>query len=200
MKTCTTLAAILALAGSAHATVFFFDLEGRGGSGLLPGNENHTVVGLDGGPGTGGEVGAGISYNDVSNVLTVNIGWGILNGFTSLTGAATAGHIHGPTTSGGAASFTQNAGVRYGLDSLVGWTANGAGGGFTGTVAINETDEAALYAGRFYINVHTSANGPGEIRGNLVLVPVPEPWETGAMMAGAVGVFALVRRLRATKA
>lgn len=64
-----------------------------------------------------------------------------------------------------------------------------------GTVA---SAEAALLgylqSGRAYFNIHSSTFGGGEIRG--FLTPVPEP-ETMAMIAGgALGAFAIVRRVR----
>jgi D-alanine-D-alanine ligase-like ATP-grasp enzyme len=46
-------------------------------------------------------------------------------------------------------------------------------GGFSGTTTLTATNEARLLAGTLYINVHTSTNGGGEIRGNLVAVPEP---------------------------
>jgi hypothetical protein len=179
--------ALVSTAGIAQATIFQFDLLGKGGAGLLSTNENGVI---NGAPGSGGEIGAGIFFDDSTNVLTVNVGWGSANGFTNLSGNATVGHIHGPTASGGVASFTQNAGVRYGLDNAPGWNNSASAGGFIGTRTILAGDVAALFAGRFYINVHTSANTPGEIRGNLVLVPTP----SAAAVLGLVGLAGLRRR------
>jgi hypothetical protein len=181
----------LGLSAAAPAATIPFDLQGQAGFGLLPGNETSPVAGT---PGTGGETGAGISYDDVSNVLTINIGWGVLNGFTDLTGNATMGHIHGPTASGGTASFTQSAGIRYVLDSQPGWTASATSGGFLGTVTIAEADEPALLNGQMYINIHTFTNPGGEIRGNLVVVPEPSPVGLGLLAAGTL--LLLRRRLR----
>lgn len=191
MKTTLAAATFLLFAGAAQASLFSFDLQGNAGAGLLSGNENFSINGT---PGSGGEIGAGISYDDVSNLLTINVGWGSGNGFSDLTGNAFAGHIHGPTTSGGAGSFTQSASVKYPLDSLSGWSGSAATGGFAGTVTILEADEVGLLAGKFYINVHTTANGGGEIRGNLVAVP--EPAATCAIGGGLLGAFALMRRFR----
>jgi hypothetical protein len=192
MKTSAILTSILT-AFATQAGVFDFDLQGRAGFGLLSGNELHNINGT---PGSGGETGLGISYDDASNILTINIGWGSGNGFTDLTGNATAGHIHGLTAGSAPTSFTQTASVRYGLDSLAGWNNSAANGGFVGTVAISESDEAALLAGQMYINVHTSSNGPGEIRGQLT--PVPEPGETVAAVSVALGLFAVARRFRSS--
>ena len=196
MKTGLFLSSLLLAGGIAQAGVFQFDLQGTAGAGLLGGNENPAVSGT---PGIGGEIGAGISYDDVSNILTLNIGWGTGNGFASdLTGVATAAHIHGPTTAGGTGSFTQNAGVKYGISGLGGFSNSASSGGFSGTVTILEGDEAGLLAGKFYVNVHTAANGGGEIRGNLVAVP--EPAETVALTGGLIGAFALLRRYRSKNA
>ena len=198
MKSCLILSSFVLVSGIAHASIFQFDLQGTAGIGLLAGNENGPVFGT---PGGGGEIGAGILYDDVSNILMLNYGWGTGNGFASnLTGAATANHIHGPTTSSGTGSFAQNAGVKYGIDSLFGYNSSAVAGGFSGTVNILEADEPGLLAGQFYVNVHTTANGGGELRGNLVLTAVPEPAETVALTGGLIGAFALLRRYRCKNA
>ena len=150
---------------SAQAHIISFDLLGKAGPGLQSGNENGTINGT---PGSGGEIGEGIVFNDQTGVLTIRIGWGSGNGFTNLSGDAQAGHIHGPTASGGTASFTENAGVMIGLNDKPGWNPSATNGGFNGSVTLNSTQTADLFAGRLYINVHTSTNGGGEIRGNLV--------------------------------
>lgn len=172
---------------AAWAQITQFDLAGKAGSGLLSGNENQTpaVVG-----GSGGEVGAGILFDAATSSLTINIAWGSGNGFTDLTGNANSafGHIHGPTTNGGTASFTQNAGILIALDALPGWNASLTNGGFSTVTPITLTPENvdALFAGRLYINVHTSTFTGGEIRGNLVAVPEPRTW-----MLLAVGVLVM---------
>ena len=171
MKTTLLAALTLALASSAHAAIIQFDLLGKGSAGLSSTNENVVVTGV---PGTGGEFGAGIFFDDITNILTINVAWGSGNGFTNLTGSATAGHLHGPTTSGGTASFTQNGGVLVGLDSLPGWNPSSTSGGVAnGTLTLTASQGAALLAETIYINIHTAANSGGEMRGNLVMVPEP---------------------------
>ena len=97
-----------ASAAVSSAIIIPFDLQGNAGFGLLSGNENISVSGT---PGSGGEIGAGISFADVTSVLAdIDFGWGSGNGFADLTGNASAGHIPGITTSPAPASFTQNAG------------------------------------------------------------------------------------------
>ncbi|MBX7104634.1 MAG: CHRD domain-containing protein [Gemmataceae bacterium] len=181
------LLALVAMTGSASAQIILFDLQGNAGFGLLPGNQNPAVVASA----TGGEIGAGIFFNTSTNVLTINVGWGVGNGFSNLSGSAVAGHLHGLTASAAPASFSENAGVRYGLDSLPGWNPAASNGGFVGTVNINPADVSALLAGQLYMNVHTATNGGGEIRGNLVAVPEPS-----SMMLVGCGVLAGAARLR----
>ncbi|MGB8166553.1 MAG: CHRD domain-containing protein [Chthoniobacteraceae bacterium] len=187
------VATILGLAAiQAQATIIQFDLQGLAGFGLRSGNETTAVSTTPNPVGSGGEINLGISYDDVSNLLTLNTGWGTANGFFNLSGNASAGHLHGPTTGSGVAAFNQTASVKYGLDTLTGWSASASSGGFNGTVTILEADEPALLAGRFYMNVHTSQNGGGEIRGNLVQ-SVPEP---GTVCLLGVGTLALAVRRR----
>lgn len=161
----------LMTAGSlpASSAIILFNLQGKGGTGLLSGNENLVIAGT---PGSGGEVGAGISYDDVSNELTINVAWGSGNGFLNLTGNASMGHIHGPTPSSGAAAFLENVGVLFFLDDTPAWNPSATAGGITNRViTLSAGQETELLAGRYYINVHTGTNGGGEIRGNMVVVP-----------------------------
>ena len=190
MKKILLSTVLLSALVQAQASTIQFDLLGKAGAGLLAGNENGTVNGT---PGSGGEVGAGILFDDVLNQLTLNIGWGVANGFANLTGTTTGGHLHAPTASGGVAAFTQNAGVRIPLDGLAGWNTSASSGGFSGTVAIAPGDVAALLNGQFYLNVHTSMNGGGEIRGNLVAVPEPSSL---LLVAAGAGVLLMGRRFR----
>ncbi len=180
------------LPAQAHSAIVLFDIVGKAGVGMLSGNENIAVSGT---PGSGGEVGAGISFNDVTNVLTLNVGWGSGAGFTNLTGSVSAAHIHGPTASAGVASFTQNAAVKYSLDgATVGFNSSGTNGGWTATtVNILPGDVAGLLAGQFYLNVHTTLNGGGEIRGNLVAVPEPSSF---ALIGVGVAGYWIRRRFK----
>ncbi|MGJ8697951.1 MAG: CHRD domain-containing protein [Verrucomicrobiaceae bacterium] len=184
MKTKLILAALAATALPASSATIFFDLEGKGGSGLLGSNETTTVSPA----GTGGEILGGISYDDVTNTVTINVGWGSTQGFTDLTSTISGSHLHGPTTSGGTAAFNENAGV---LQSLTRSGSDASGGTITQSFTISEANEAALLDGRFYINIHTSNNGGGEIRGNLVAVPEP-----GTAALALLAGLPLLRRRR----
>ena len=178
LAVCATLLATQ----STEAQTIFFDLEGRAGVGLLPGNE----LGSISSSGSGGEL-TGILFNVGTSVLTIDVGWGSVNGFGDLTGNATGMHIHGP------ADFTSNAGIKYPLSTLTGYDNSLSSGGFNGSVTIDSGDVADLLNGLFYINVHTLANGGGELRGNLVQV-VPEP--SSMLVLGLSGIAILVRRSR----
>lgn len=182
------VSAFLASALSANAAIINLDLLGKSGAGLLSGNENGSILGT---PGSGGEIGAGIFFNDVTLQLTINVGWGSGNGFLNLTSAANNSHIHGPTAAGGTAAFTLDAPVLINLPRVSDSASNGS---IATTVTLTSTQATELLAGKYYVNVHTGTNGGGEIRGNLV---VPETSSLGLL---SLGLLALARRhsLRAT--
>jgi hypothetical protein len=85
--------------------------------------------------------------------------------YSGLSGAPSAAHIHGP------AATTATAGVACTITAADGSTVG------TGTIsgecdvqeaaAAGKIDTANLNNGQFYVNVHTTANGGGEIRGQL---------------------------------
>ena len=174
-----------------YAAIVSFILDGAAGLGLLPENEVPATTGGMGGIGPGG-----ISYDTDTNVLSIDILWGSDNGFIDLTGDVRASHIHGMTDDPAPAGFLQNAGVLYGLDGLPGFDISASSGGFNGTVNIMQADEAGLLAGRTYINVHTASNPGGEIRGQLVVNPIPIP---AAVFLFATGLIGLVAAAKFTK-
>jgi hypothetical protein len=175
MKTSPRFAFVaLSLLGclAASAATFQYDLTGVAGPGLRPGNEPGSITG-----GTGGEIGAGIFLDDLGDVdintnsLNINVGWGSSQGFTDLSSAATNSHIHGPTASINGSGFTQTAGVLFTLTR----SSNAVTGGtFTNSpLSLTAAQVTALNEGRYYINIHTTNNGGGELRGFIVAVPEP---------------------------
>jgi CHRD domain len=76
--------------------------------------------------------------------------------FTGLTGAATAGHFHGPAPIG------VNAPV------ALPWAAP-VGSPLEGSAMLTPAQAADLMAGRWYANVHTAANPGGEVRGQMTV-------------------------------
>ena len=74
--------------------------------------------------------------------------------YDGLSGPATMAHIHGP------ASETQNAGIVIGFNNPV-------TSPMSGQSTLTPAQFADLNAGKWYVNVHTATNRPGEIRGQL---------------------------------
>ena len=116
--------------------------------------------------------------------------------FSGLTGPATAAHFHE-----GAAD--QTGPVVLDLDTDPGVTFSGVGqssGMFSGGKILSSTDIDNILAGLWYINIHTVANGPGELRGQVLggtFSPVPLP---GAiwMFLPAIGLLSISARRRQT--
>ncbi len=182
---------ILPLAFSLVATIsqaatIQFDLKGTAGTGLLTGNEPAVLSG-----GSGGEVGAGITFDDVTLQLSVNVGWGSSQGFTDLSSPSNNSHIHGPTAAINGSGFTQTAGVVFNLAR----SSNAVTGGTftTSPITLTAAQAVDLLNGKYYINVHTQNNGGGEIRGFLVAVPEPSTPLLGMLALGS----AALRRRRA---
>jgi len=206
MKTLSLLTAtcFLAAPAIASAAIVQFDLMGLGGPGLLSTNEvtsggaPASILGI---PGSGGETGAGFSYDDVLNVLTINFAWTGLQGATAgSVGSASGFHIHGPVLATdpflGTASVLHNmSGNTAGGGAIPNYTivnnANGTGS-VGGTISNLPAGQIAdMLAGKWYVNVHSTLNGPGEIRGNLVVVP-----EASTAALAALGLLGLARRRR----
>jgi hypothetical protein len=94
--------------------------------------------------------------------------------FSGLSAAATAAHIHGPASS----TTTAN--------PIVPFTApSSTAGSIIGTATLTTTQVANLLAGQTYVNIHTSANPSGEIRGQIT------PAVLHATLAGASEVPAV---------
>lgn len=110
------------------------------------------------------EVPAVASGGTGSGTLTVNgTTLSIHIKYSGLGSNFAAAHIHGPAERGA------NAGVLVPLSTPELHTADGnTAGTFSGTVEISEATAAAILEGRAYVNIHTSGNGTGEIRGQTM--------------------------------
>jgi len=73
--------------------------------------------------------------------------------YSTLTGAATAAHIHGP------ADGEKSAGVVIPFAS--------AATPITGSATLTDAQAADMMGGKWYVAVHTAANPAGEIRGMI---------------------------------
>jgi hypothetical protein len=80
---------------------------------------------------------------------------------SGLSGPPTAAHFHGPAAAG------ENAGVAAPISVTGQPTDNGA-------VTLTSAQMDDLLAGRWYVNVHTAANPNGEIRGQMMIGPMPQ--------------------------
>ena len=98
------------------------------------------------GPGSGS---ATASLDTTAKTLT----WSVT--YSGLSGPVTAGHIHGPAAPGA------NAGVLLPFKApLVSPIKDSA--------TLTDAQISDLEAGRMYVNLHTTAHPPGEVRGQLV--------------------------------
>jgi hypothetical protein len=91
---------------------------------------------------------AEVQFNTHTNVIT----WKVT--YAGLSAPATAGHIHGPADPG------KNAGVVVPFTNIMAQPV-------TGQATLNAAQVADLVAGRWYVNIHSTAHPGGEIRGQL---------------------------------
>lgn len=132
------------------------------------------------GVGTGSPgIGLGtMTFDTTTKVLSWNIVW------SGLFGTETAMHFHGPATP------AQNAGVQVGTGI--------AGPPVIGNAVLNATQEADLLSGLYYLNLHTTTDPGGEIRGQVLVVEQgPSLGPLGIVLTGSLLALALHRRRRA---
>ena len=91
------------------------------------------------------------TYNATTNSLQYTVTW------SGLSGTASVGHFHGPA----AATATASPIIYFNLVN------NGAAGTANGTITLTDAQETDFLAGMWYANIHTAANGGGEIRGQV---------------------------------
>ena len=99
---------------------------------------------------------ATMTFDDVSSLFSWDISW------SGLEGTVTVAHFHGPATPG------QNAGVQVDIGAISGLTSPSIGSTVIGT-----GQAADLLAGLWYVNIHSTQDPGGEIRGQVQVVPVP---------------------------
>ena len=123
---------------------------------LSPDNELHVVTGADDATGS-----AQFVYDQASDTLS----WAIV--YTGMTEDPTGGHIHGP------ADANSNAGVILNLlssSTSIMFGSPPAAAVLEGSVvAPGMTVLDAITDGLGYVNLHTTMNGPGEMRGQLAV-------------------------------
>jgi hypothetical protein len=146
----------------------------------------------DGGGARQGSGSGTLTLDTVANTITFNnILW------SGLSADSTASHIHGPAAPGVSTGVlyplnptytTVGSGIRSGTISGTLTLANLSPGGNPYSIASQITD---LENGLWYINVHSTVFGGGEIRGQIL--PVPEP-STLALLG--LGIGAAMWRMR----
>src|SRR5688572_14966950 len=116
--------------------------------------------------------------------------------YSGLSGTVTAAHIHGPGAPGVPAGVLYNlvptfitTGATAGTIAAgnVNLVDNANGSGFTVAQQLTQ-----LNSGLWYVNIHTSTFGGGEIRGQITLVP--EPTSAALLVLGGVCTGAYLRR------
>lgn len=161
--------ALLSSISLVQAEVIDFDLSPAGSSaavGLSGANE----APANGSAGSGNAISGGISFDTDTSTLTFAIGYGSAAGFTDLTGAATAMHIHGPAAAGA------NAAVLFDLAPVHFAAADPTKGGVIfGSVVYTAAQATDLLAGLDYVNIHTATNPGGELRAQLIPDPNDAP-------------------------
>lgn len=172
--------ALLLMASASQATLIEMNFRGNAGAGLLPGNENPAVPSAA----SGGEVGGGLVYDDVTNTLSLEFEFAGLTG--GLFDAADGGiHLH---DAGAADPFGANGPIEINLNSGFANVAFGSLGGMVDLdVVLTDAQEIELLNGQYYLNIHSDVFRGGELRGNLVRA-IAEPGSALLLLAGLAGL------------
>ena len=132
-------------------------------------------------PGTGTLAG---TYDDVTNFLA----WS--GSFSGLIGTTTDAHFHGPAAAGVSAGVQIHITAAGGDTFPIGVTS----GSFSGDATLTATQETQLLGGLWYVNIHSTFDGAGEIRGQVSAVAVPEPPAVLMLVLGLIGLGVAGRR------
>ncbi len=190
-----------ATAATAAADVVEFDFQGNAGFGLLPGNSVGPGTPTGDGVGTpafGNEQDLGLLYDTDTNELRFDFQFSSLT--DGLADVASGIHFHiidnptDPFNQTGPIGFNLNSGAdpNVTLDTpLIPVDGTVDAGTVAGVATLTEDQEALLFAGAFYLNLHSAQFGAGEIRGNLV---VPAPASAGLLGLGGLAVVGRRRR------
>jgi CHRD domain len=154
------------------------------------------VVNLDAAQsGGGGRTGSGQVFLFLTgSTLSVSNGT-----YSGLSGIASAAHIHGPS-----GVLPGSAGVLYGLDPAFVSTGASFGNFIAGNLTLLAgaggfsiaQQQSQLAAGQWYINIHSSTFGGGEIRGQIYLAP--EPASSTLLIGGGIWLLARLKINRRT--
>lgn len=99
---------------------------------------------------------AEISYDPSMKMITYKITWQLGNASATTTNM----HFHGSDTG----SDTVSSGVALAITGF----STGSSGTLNGmSVALTDAQETQLLAGKWYVNIHSSTFGSGELRGNI---------------------------------
>ncbi len=123
---------------------------------LANANITRFTASLSGTAAGNGSTGFGLGTVDLNgDVLTYDVA------YTGLSGAPTVAHVHLPASTGG------SGGPAFNLTAIGGL---GTTGRYAASVTLTLAQKTAVLAGLAYFNIHTVANGGGEIRGQIMPV------------------------------